>query len=382
LLERFSTVRIVQLGLLLSAAFAAVGALSTSRGMLYFACLMGGVGYGATSTAIALMIMDRVVPSRRGLAFGIKTAAVPTASAIAGLGAYAVATWGVAWQYVFWLAVIASVISAATLAPPRSGHEPRVERRERVPRSPLSRSLRLLGIAGLLSSGGMAPLSPFLVEGLIAKGESPAMAASVLAISGWLGIVSRVLVGVLADRVPRPLFHLKTTVALLMLASTSLAGLAFGRGELVLVSSSFMAFGLGWAWPGLVHYATMATHLDDVARAATHIQTGTFVGAVVGPLGFGLIVSQLSFAWAWASASLAVLTGAALVTWAVVILSPQEAEAEADAPRRRRRQGQLVEVVDRAASRPRRRPAATSIPNHRPSRLRPWRVPDAPRLWR
>ena len=87
LVGRIGSLATVRLGLFGSALVSAALALSTTRGVVYLAALVGGSLNGITAVAVSLTIMSQVASHRRGLAFGLRTAGLPSAAAFAGLGA-------------------------------------------------------------------------------------------------------------------------------------------------------------------------------------------------------------------------------------------------------------------------------------------------------
>jgi cyanate permease len=61
-----------------------------------------------------------------------------------------------------------------------------------------------------------------------------------------------------------------------------------------------LAFGAGWGWPGLFNLAVVS-HNSAAPGAATGVtQTGTHLGAMLGPVLFGWIVKAVSWEAAWA----------------------------------------------------------------------------------
>lgn len=315
--RRFGAPPVVRYGLFGTALVAVGLAMSQSRNTVYAATLAGGTLNGITAVAISLTIMSTVTPRRRGLAFGLRTAGLPSAAALAGLGAYLVAGDYLGWRHVLW--VIAGISIAAGLSIRGASVvsvERLVEEPWQRPTRPGSRgTLWLLGLAGLLGSCGAAVVTPFLVEGLIAQGQSPEVATSVLALAGWFGIVSRVLVGAISDRIPNPLVHLRLSAALQVVLAASMVMLALGHGASLLVGATLTAFGIGLAWPGLLMFATLATHQSLAASAAGKMQFGQHSGAVFGPLSFGFIAAHYSFSTAWMIAATALIAACILITF-------------------------------------------------------------------
>ena len=314
IVSRLGVTNIVRLGLFGAALVAATLALSATRLTVYAASLVGGVLNGITAVAVSLTIMSQVPSHRRGLAFGLRTAGLPSAAAVAGLGAFLIAGDHLSWRCFMWIVSGAAIAAALSI---RTGSgavvNPIQHTAQAVARPGRHRTLWMLGAAGLLGSTGTAVVTPFLVEGLIAQGQSPGRAASVLALAGWFGILSRVVVGALSDRVPDPLMHLRASALLLVVLSVSMIFLAFGRGAFLLIGATLMALGLGLAWPGLLLFAALATHQSFAATAAGHMQFGQHSGAVLGPLCFGLIVAHYSFSSAWLASSVTLLCASLLL---------------------------------------------------------------------
>ena len=52
-----------------------------------------------------------------------------------------------------------------------------------------------------------------------------------------------------------------------------------------------LAVGLGWGWPGLVHF--LISHMAPGATAAATgiVQTGTYIGNIIGPVLTGVALS-------------------------------------------------------------------------------------------
>jgi MFS family permease len=97
-----------------------------------------------------------------------------------------------------------------------------------------------------------------------------------------------------------------------------LAGGAVGYGLLatgsipLLVVGSLMAYGMGWAWTGLFHFAVIKDNRAAAASVTGFVQTGLSLGAASGPLVFGIVAQTFSYTAAWTTA--AVLSLLAAVT--------------------------------------------------------------------
>jgi MFS family permease len=320
LMARWSQLTLIRLGLALCAAVAVTVALWSGRWQLFAAAGICGAANGLSTPAVNLLIA-RVVPShRRGLAFGVRMSAVPGGASLAALAAYFVVGHGHDWRAVYagysvlCLATVAAMgwiehsarSSPEALQPHRAGDG-----------AGQARGLGLLAAAGLLAASGGAVLPPFLVEGMVHGGVTAGTAAIFLAVGSWLGMGARIVVGVLSDRLPRPQLHLAGVIISLVAGSLGMVSLALGRGPLVVGAAAVVTFGLGWAWPGLLHYAAIQVYPRHLVRTTTRLQSGTFLGGLLGPALFGLAVTYASFTWAWLGAA-AVMAFAAIAVWSVV----------------------------------------------------------------
>ncbi|PWI08925.1 hypothetical protein DIZ27_19695 [Streptomyces sp. NWU339] len=314
LMTRWGQLALIRLGLALCAAVAVTVALWSGRWQLFAAAGICGAANGFSTPAVNLLIA-RVVPShRRGLAFGVRMSAVPGGASLAALAAYLVVGHGHDWQTVYAGYSVLCLATAAALGwigrsarsapetpqPPHAGDS-----------AGEARGLRLLATAGLLAASGGAVLPPFLVEGMVHGGVAAGAAAVFLAVGSWLGMGARIVVGVVSDHLPRPKLHLAGVVISLVTGSLGMVGLALGRGTLAVGAAAVVTFGLGWAWPGLLHHAAIQLYPRHLLHTTTRLQSGTFLGGLLGPAVFGLAVTHLSFTGAWLGAA-AVLAFAAL----------------------------------------------------------------------
>jgi hypothetical protein len=73
------------------------------------------------------------------------------------------------------------------------------------------------------------------------------------------------------------------------------------------VVGTVLGFGLGWSWPGLLQFAVVRLNPTAPAAATAIVQVGVYAGGCLGPVGFGLIATGMSFAAAWVVAAAAML---------------------------------------------------------------------------
>lgn len=263
-----------------------------------WASLSVGLALAGVVTALiqpaANLALARAIPRhRQGLAFGVKQAAIPLATLFGGLAVPAFALT-VGWRWAF-VAGAGFALTAALSVPPSFPEQ----------RAPAGR-----GGSGVAPAGALAALAvgigcgaaaagsvgSFLVSTGVKAGLDEATAGLALSMGSVLGITARLSLGALADyRIRDPL---RVVAALMVCGSAAFAMLAVGVAWVHLLATA-LAFGAGWAWPGLFNLAVVLASPDKPGAATGVTQTGTYVGAVTGPLVFGLVADRASYAAAW-----------------------------------------------------------------------------------
>lgn len=308
----------------------AVGARS-SLGLAFW-LIISGASNGLVHPASNLGLVRGVSVRRQGLAFGAKQAAIPLATLVAGLAVPAVGLT-VGWRWAFGIAALACLPLMLTIVrvipvEPRSGAS--LGRRKRSPaltptlfasaeppRVPLmkGRRLVLVAFAGAFAGAAASSLAMFFVGSAVESGIDLATAGLLLSFGSVLSILARLLAGWYSDRASvDPL-----TIVLLQLIAGAL-GFVFLRGSAdrlgLFILATMIAFFAGWGWAGLLQFAVVRRNPDAPATATAMTQTGVYVGNVIGPIGFGVIASELGYTIAWRSAASALAVSATLL-WMV-----------------------------------------------------------------
>ena len=259
------------------------------------ACLMVGGLANAVSHPAANLSLAREVPAgRQGLSFGIKQAAIPVATLLAGVAVPTLAvTVGWRWAFVGGAALALAVSFFVPAAAAKGVVGGAGESSEKDAR-PLPLLLLALGIG--LGSTAATPLGAFLVESSVTAGLRVETAGLLLASGSAASIVVRVLFGRLADGM--------NGGRLLLVAGMLATGVAgfvmLATGEVALILPGvLLAFAAGWGWPGLFNFAVVKTSPGHPAAATGVTQTGASAGAAVGPLVFGVVAEAASYDVAW-----------------------------------------------------------------------------------
>ncbi len=297
----------------------AVAGLASSPLVLgLLSCISGVCNATAQLSANVFIAID--LPLRRqGIGFAVKQSAMPGAALVAGLTLPTIAL-RFGWRWVF---VGASVLAMVALVLVRRRIPAPSERRRAVndvageaaaPRG----ALPALAVAAAFSTAAAITLGGFFVESSIDAGIDAGTAGLAFAAGSVISILVRLAVGAAADRHPGNLLG----VVAAMIALGAVTSILFTwRIPAVQLIGVPIAFGAGWAWPGLFNLSVVRASPGFPGRATGITQTGTYLGGAVGPILFGFVAEQGSYAAAWwlaaglgASATVAVLVGRAALT--------------------------------------------------------------------
>lgn len=289
----------------------AVG-LAQSPVWLMAALAVGGLGNAVAQPSANLGISQLVTDARLGLAFGIKQSSVPSATLLGGLAVPGIALlFGWRWAVAVFVG-LALVLLAWSMTGPRSAPAGFSPPTGREPDKGLPRgALIVLTIGGFFGSAAATPTGVFLVDSAVHAGLSPGGAGLLFAGCSALGLVDRVSFGWLADRHTarsRYLFIANVMAG----GAAGFALLATGQPVAFVVGAA-LAFGLGWAWTGLFHFAVIRDNRAAAASITGFVQTGLSLGAASGPLFFGVLAQTFSYTVAWSTAAVLSLLGAVTI---------------------------------------------------------------------
>jgi cyanate permease len=268
-----------------------------------------------------LTLARSVAANRLGLSFGFKQASIPTATLLAGLAVPAVAlTLGWRWAYFFG----AALALAALALTPRGGDahvRAQVDRTDRA-----TGALAVIGVGAGLGAATATALGIFLVAAAVDRGVDPGLAGLVLTMGSIVGLSLRLVHGWLADR--RDGGHIAVVAASMALGAGGLALLAV-PGPFALIAGTILAFGLGWAWPGLLQFAVVRLNPTAPAAATAVVQVGVYAGGFVGPIVFGFVAAHAGFPAAWLVCAVQTLVAAAAMVVGRRMLLAHRAAREA-----------------------------------------------------
>lgn len=320
LVERYGSTTIARYGIVLSAtSLLAIAALARSLWSL-IVILALGAGANALGQLASNTSLSRHVPVRRqGLSFGVKQAAIPVSTLLAGAAVPLVAlTLG--WRWAFVLAALGA--AAALLVVPSERGE--TKRSRGAPSGRATSALVVIGVAATLAAAAANALGTFLVDSAVARGIAPGAAGLALTLGSLVCVLSRLGGGWQADRLPGR--QVSVIAGLLATGALGLALLAV-PGTAALIAGVVLGFGLGWSWPGLMNFAVVRLHPQAPAAATSITQTGVYAGGCIGPLALGTLAAAAGYPAMWTAAAVAMISAAALMVVGSAMLRRHPATA-------------------------------------------------------
>jgi MFS family permease len=254
------------------------------------------LGVGTTNLAI----VDSVAPGRQGLAFGVKQAAVPAATLLAGLSAPLIAD-RVGWRWAFLFAALFPLLAVGlTYWCHPSGPGPAAGRaltRDDTAVPPRrARRLRMLAAAFAIATFTTSSLGAFFVLYAVDQGMSPAAAGLTVAVASLINVTMRISMGWIADRRGGEAFARGG----LLLAGGSIGYFVLlGGTAWLLPVGAVLAYGLGWAWQGLIHLGAVRLVPRSPGYATGVIRTGLAIGSATGPVVSGVLIGVAGYRPLW-----------------------------------------------------------------------------------
>lgn len=283
---------------------------ATNEAWLLAVLWASGLPNALGQPASNLLIAQGVPQHRRGTGFGVKQSAIPAATLLAGIAVPAVAlTLGWRWVFVFG-GLLALLAAAAVPKVPRAGRPAAASGSRHSRPAGLLRPLLLLAIAGGLASAAANALGAFVTTTAVDIGFAPAAAGLVLSFGSLVGLSVRLLAGIAADRTAPDLVRV---ITVMLVAGSIGYGCMAVSVPAVFLLGVVVAFGAGWAWPGLLNFAVATIAPGRVASATSFTQTGIYLGGSLGPLLFGVLAQHAGTSWAWCAAGVAAVLAAGLL---------------------------------------------------------------------
>lgn len=306
-----------RVGLIVAGGLVGVGSLAVATLVdgwwaLVLAMAVLGLANAACQGSANAAVATALPRHRRGLGFGIKQSAVPVAIMFGGL-AVPTTTVLFGWRSTFLIigvvgllvGLLGAVRRAPEVAAPARDGEARTP--DRAPRGPLL----LCGLATVFSSAAANFLGAYLASWAYDVGLTVGQAGLLLAVGSGASVVVRILLGHRADL--RYGGNLPVVAALTLAGAVCLVLIGAVPQAWAVALFGFLAFAVGWSWPGLLLYAVARLGRDTPTEASSVIQAGAFLGGATGPALLGLVVALAGFQVAWYVAAASFVLAAVLV---------------------------------------------------------------------
>ena len=270
--------------------------------------ILAGIGQALAQPAANRMLVHRVGLARLGTAFGIKQAAPPTASILAGLSVPALALT-VGWRWAYVLSAVGAILLAGLLG--RTSPTPRGVTNRTLPTSPRKplrgrAALVILGTGFAIAFATSSVVLAFYVEAAVRAGASSGTAGSLFALGGVSVVVTRLAAGVACDRLRITPLHL--SAALLVIGAVGIALLATNE-QVPMAFGAVISLTGTWGFPGVFWFALVSAYPESPGRITGAIAPAA-TGGLVGPVGFGAIASTFGYPPAWRLAAVLALLAA------------------------------------------------------------------------
>jgi MFS family permease len=298
--------------LISSASLVFITFAANSAASLTAALVLAGAGNAAAHPSTHLHLSGGVRSRYQGAAFGLKQSGVLIATLLGGIATPAVALT-IGWHWAFAIAAMGSALLAVLILRSKEristlkgsgGHQHQAGSLD--PRA--RRRLLVIAVGAGLGTAAAVPLGAFVVSTAVIAGVKAGTAGVIVAAGSAVGVVARVLLGIVADRFP--LDHLIAVVCAVCIGSLGFFLLATGS-PIGIVCGATVGYAAGWGWPGLFMYAVVRLNPRAPAAATGIAQTGVYAGSSLGPLSFGLLAHSISFGIAWTVCGVLALAGAA-----------------------------------------------------------------------
>ena len=299
LLSRVGPLRLSQWCLGFCAAGMSVASLAVLPAVMLGAVLMG-LGYGPVTPASSHILIRQTLPERRSLVFSFKQTGVPAGGMLAGSIAAPLGL-AIGWRGAALCVAFASLVLALVIEPLRARFDTADGTGRTTKQSPLAGirlvlrtpALRRLALSSTTFAATQLSMATFLVTFLTERAAVPLVTAGiVMAVAQGSGVIGRIMLGWIADRLLRPgrvLALLGTGMAAASVA-TGLISSAWPLLSIFLVTSILGLTGLSWNGVYLAEVAAIAP--PGAAGAATGgALSMTFLGIVLGPALFSAVVS-------------------------------------------------------------------------------------------
>lgn len=328
LADRLGSTRALRLAMAISVV-SSLGIATTARDFISLSAwlVVASFAHALSQPASNRLLSRRVRPDRLGTAFGLKQAATPASTMLAGFAVPVFAVGlGWRWAYVATAAFGAVLIVLLTRRMPAAAQRQRTvaaeERRKadaapERPRIPFSPFLLLTSLAFGLVLAGNVVVPSFYVASAVAAGTRAEVAGLLLGAGSVAAIVVRIVAGIASDHVVRR--PLLLVAALVAVGGSGILLLASGDPGLMSVGVVLAVVGT-WGFNGVFWFAIVRAYPSAPGSITGLLAPGGQLGATLGVLSFGFLVERFGYPVSWTVAAAAAFLSAIAMIAASVLL--------------------------------------------------------------
>jgi len=311
LIDRFGVRRMLVASCFAAGAIICAMLLASSLPVAFGVLFLGGFGYGCFPAVATKALLQWFPVNERGTAVGIQQTSINAAGILTAMSLPVVAEW-LGWRFGFVGVGVVSLIVAGVVyvfyrEPPGPREEPSARRRTSwgdVREVMLNRNILLVSASCIGFMAVDYSLTTYLIIYLKeAVGVTVALAGGFLALTNIGGLIGKLTLGVMSDRVfggsrKRPLL-LAGVVMLGVSVAVQAVGLGTPGWVLVLVFGVFGFSAIGWGGMNLI-LVSESTRRENAGLAMGFSLMILLIGNIAGPPIFGYIVDVTgSYSPAW-----------------------------------------------------------------------------------
>lgn len=330
LADELGSTRALRLAMWISAV-SSVGIAATARNFASLAAwlFIASLAHALSQPASNRLLSRRVRPGRLGTAFGLKQAATPASTMLAGF-AVPVFAVGVGWRWAFVATAVMALALVVTLTrrmpalavlsageEALEGRAARAAKKQQRVRIPFSPFLVLTSVAFGLVLAGNVVVPSFYVGSAVEAGTRVELAGLLLGVASVAAIATRILSGLACDHlIRRPLLLVASLIAF-----GGLGILLLATGESRLMNFGVIMAVVGtWGFNAVFWYAIVRAYPQAPGSITGLLSPGGQAGATLGVLSFGFLVERFGYATSWNLAAGAAFLAAIAMVAASVLL--------------------------------------------------------------
>lgn len=264
--------------------------------LIGFTGLANGIGHAPANSQLQLKLPG----GRQGFGFGVKQAAIPIASVLAGMSVPLLGV-NIGWRW-------ALIAGAALCIPilfvvlhyvekePRMGSTAETTGRSNMMPPLVRKKAICMSVITLFAAGSFATCGSLITTVADSRGWSVEGAAVALSVSSLLGALLRVVATSL------PGYNLRRTFGLLviMISLGAIGMLVMSiPNQALFIAGMFLVLGPGWAWPAIMHFVAAQLSEGHISAVTGIVQMTVSISSAGIPVVVGVLLVSYGVTVGW-----------------------------------------------------------------------------------